>query len=243
MMYASPTHYEWMADAAGDFDLGRLRLALSTTAPLTGEVGAKFRHRFGTPLSQALGIIEIGLPFVNVEFAANRCESVGRILPAYRMKLLDVGGGSRCREILLAGPGMFEAYYEPWRLREEVMPSGWFETGDVGEVDENGCLLLRGRTKDVINVMGMKLFPQEVESLLDSHPAVAEAAVLREFDARLGEVPVARIVLKDTARATTSDELLDFCRRHLATYKIPTRFDFVDALGKTATGKVLHRAV
>src|SRR5205085_1206867 len=83
------------------------------------------------------------------------------LLPTYRLRLADVGLGRRLREVLLAGPGVFDAYYDPWRPRAAVMSDGWFHTGDVGAVDAAGCLLLRGRLKDVINVLGMKFFPRE----------------------------------------------------------------------------------
>src|SRR5207302_243155 len=83
--------------------------------------------------------------------------------PAHRLRLEDVGQGPGLGEILLAGKGFLDAYYEPWRPRGAVMPDGWFRTGDVGELDADGCLFLRGRVKDMINVLGQKFFPQEVE--------------------------------------------------------------------------------
>src|SRR5262249_56433387 len=115
-------------------------------------------------------------------------------LPAYRLRLEDVGLGPNSGEVLLGGPGFLDAYYRPWRPRAEVMPGGWFRTGDVGELDTDGCLWLRGRTKDVISVLGMKFFPQEVEAALSAHPAVAAAWVCAPPDARLGQVPPARVV-------------------------------------------------
>src|SRR5262249_7833707 len=150
-----------------------VRLAVSTTTGLRRPTAETFHRRFGLPVTQALGIIEVGLPFINVDFAADRAEGVGRVLPAYRLRT-DAGGlGPHMQEILLAGPGFLDAYYEPWRSREEIMPDGWFRTGDVGELDGDGCLFLRGRTKDLIDVLGMKFFPQEVEAVLLSHQGVA----------------------------------------------------------------------
>lgn len=243
VIYGTPAHYAWMAGSRGAAPLPSLRLALATTTALDEQTAADFRRTFGLPLAQALGIIEIGLPCINVDFAADRCDAVGRVLPAYRLRLEDVGLGPRHREVLLSGPGMLDAYYDPWRTRDEIVPDGWFHTGDVGELDGDGCLYLRGRVKDVISVMGMKFFPQEVERVLMTHPQVAAASVFARADDRLGEVPVARIVPRDTGAPPTPEELTEYCRRRVAAYKAPQGFEYVAALPRTGSGKVLHRDV
>ncbi len=124
------------------------------------------------------------------------------------------------------------------------MPDGWFRTGDVGELDADGCLFLRGRTKDVINVLGMKFFPQEVEAVLASHPAVAGACVLARHDERLGEVPIARVLAKADANGHYSaGQLLGAARRrHWHRTKCPE----TDRVRRRtyrgpASSKVLHR--
>jgi long-chain acyl-CoA synthetase len=242
LIYGSPAHYAWMAACDQDAALPSLRLALSTTAGLEPATAGRFRERFGLPVAQAMGIIEVGLPFINLDFAADRGESVGRVLPAYRLLLQDVGLGEGLGEILLSGPGCLDAYYDPWRPRASVMPDGWFRTGDVGEVDADGCLFLRGRLKDVVNVLGMKFFPQEVEAVLTSHPAVAAACAFARPDQRLGEVPEARVVLRPGLAARPSGrELMAHCRQQLADFKVPQRIEFVEALPRTASGKVLRR--
>jgi len=240
VIYGSPVQYEWLAACEPPAALPSIRLAVSTTTGMDRATAETFRERFGLPVTQALGIIEVGLPFINVDFAAERSESVGRLLPAYRLRTEDVGLGPNLREILLSGPGLLDAYYEPWRTRAEIMPDGWFRTGDLGELDRDGCLFLRGRAKDLIDVLGMKFFPQEVEGILRSHPAVAAASVFARRDGRLGEVPLARVVVKDSARPPAEDELLDHCRQWLADYKVPERIEFVDALPQTASGKALR---
>ena len=148
---------------------------LSSTAAL--ERGRRKRSApFGVPVAQALGIIEIGLPFINLDFAADRPAAVGRVLPAYELRLEDVGLGTDRREVLLRGKGFLDAYYRPWRTRAEIMPDGWFRTGDLGTLDADGCLFLHGRSKDVISVLGIKVFPQEIEAVLTSHPGVQGAS-------------------------------------------------------------------
>jgi long-chain acyl-CoA synthetase len=249
VIYASPTHYHWLvaADASANGDarpLPTLRLAISTTAPLPTGLGRRFRERFGVPLTQALGLIEIGLPFIDVDAPDGSDDAVGRLLPAYDLRLVDAGFGPQCREVLLAGPGFLDAYYAPWKTRAEIMPEGWFRTGDVGELDAAGRLILRGRAKDVINVMGMKVFPHEVEAVLASHPDVAEAVVTPAQDVRFGEVPVARVVMRGPVapNAPVDRVLIDYCQRRLASYKVPMRIELVDSLAKTPSGKLLRRA-
>ena len=113
----------------------------------------------------------------------------------------DVGLGPNHCEVLLRGSGLFDAYYEPWQSREAICANGWFHTGDIGELDKDGCLFLHGRTKDIISVLGMKFFPQEVEEVLQSHPSVVQATVFGRPDARWGEVPCARVVARGASES------------------------------------------
>jgi len=133
-----------------------------------------------------------------------------------------------------------DAYYNPWQPRDTILRDGWFCTGDVGELDRNGCLSIRGRLKDVIDVAGMKFFPQEVETVLKLHPAVSDACVFAAHDERLGEVPHAKIV-PCTEFAPSASDLTRHCLEHLASFKVPRSFDFVESLRQTASGKVIHR--
>jgi long-chain acyl-CoA synthetase len=240
MIYGSPAHYGWLAASEQGSPLASLRLAISTTTALDVSTAAAFYRRYSLPLTQALGIIEIGLPFINVDFATDRSEAVGRLLPAYEMKLADAGLGKDVKEIYLKGKGLLDAYYRPWRTRSEILTDGWFRTGDVAMVDKDGCVFLRGRTKDVINVMGMKFFPQEVEAVLTAHPGVKDACVFPVADARLGEVPVARVIPADSEVRLSETELLEHCKRQLADYKVPQRIEIVEELWRTASGKVIR---
>jgi long-chain acyl-CoA synthetase len=240
LLYASPLHYSLLADYPQGAPLPHLRLAISTTAALDEPVGERFFQRYGRRISQALGIIEGGLPCVNS--SAERWGSVGRVLPPYRLKLDEAELEDGLREVLLGGPGFLDAYYHPWQTRSEIMPDGWFRTGDAGLVDRDGYLFLRGRTKDVISVMGMKFFPYEVEQALAAHPLVRAASVFSRRDPRSGEQVHARVVV---AGQTPAQELEQALRQHLrlrlATYKVPERIEFVAALPQTASGKILRR--
>jgi long-chain acyl-CoA synthetase len=242
LIYASPMHCALLADYPEAVPLPSLRLVISTTSSLDRSISEKFHQRYGRPISQALGIIEVGLPCINVDFAAERPGSVGPVLPAYRLRLEDVGFGPGLNEISFRGPGFLDAYYHPWQTRKEIMPDGWFHTRDIGELDADGCLYLRGRSKDVINVAGMKFFPQEVENVLSQHDQVAAVCVYPHRDARLGEVPYARIVAKPgTSGEILARQLRQYCQQRLASYKVPEKIEFVASLPRTASGKVLHR--
>jgi len=239
LIYGSPMHYELMAHDRGGQMLEGLRLAISTTTALRDETVNAFHARFGLPLAQAFGIIEIGLPFINMDKPLEKRGSVGRLLPAYELQLEDVGLGDKLRAVKLRGKGFFDAYYQPWRTRREVMADGWFATGDLGWLDEEGYLTLSGRSKEVISVAGMKFFPQEVEEVLDAHPAVRESCIYAHGHDLFGEVPHARVVLREGA-APPVDELKAYLARRLAAYKIPERILFVDALTRTPSGKLIR---
>jgi long-chain acyl-CoA synthetase len=155
-----------------------------------------------------------------------------------------VGLDEHVQEVALSGPGFLDAYYQPWQTRREIMADGWFRTGDLGRFDQEGYLYLAGRSKDVINIMGMKFFPQEVESVLASHPEVAAASVFAGTDERRGETVRACIVTRRSSpEAELANRLRQYCRERIASYKVPERIEFVSSLPRTASGKVLHRVI
>jgi long-chain acyl-CoA synthetase len=243
VVYGSPAHYAWLAAAPTAKPWPELRLPISTTASLDRATAEAFRARFGVAVVQALGIIEVGLPFLNLTHAEQRPEAVGQVLPAYELRLEDVDLGPGARAVLLRGPGLVDAYYDPWKPRSAILSEGWFRTGDVAEMDADGCLVLRGRLEEVINVLGMKFFPQEVEVVLAAHPAVESARVFARPDRHLGEVPHAQVVLRPDLPPPEEGELVAHCRRELAPFKVPESVEVVRALPRTASGKVLHRPV
>jgi long-chain acyl-CoA synthetase len=252
LIYGAPTHYELMTHETDGRLPGGLRLAIVTAARLRPELARRFRARFGIALNETYGIIEAGLVAINHDRAWEHPGSVGRALPAYTLKLgtpsgrsadhdPDTGGG---REILLRGPGLLDAYYDPWRPRSEILTEGggWLATGDLGRIDADGYLTLIGRTKDLISVGGMKFFPQEVETVLEQHPDIAEACVYGMPHPRDGERPWADLTLAASTTSAPDAAVLErHCRPMLAPYKVPHRFRIVAALPRTASGKLLRR--
>lgn len=241
-IYGSPLQYSWMTSCKPAPHLSSLRLAISTTSPLEESLGKEFEQHFGLPLTQALGIIEVGLPCINIDFASSKPNAIGRVLPAYELRLRPTELDSTDLEILLRGPGFVDAYYHPWRLRDDIMPDGWFATGDICSVDDEGCLTIRGRSKDVINISGMKFFPREVESVLREHPAIRKARVFSVEYPRRGELAEAEVIAEfGVEPLPTQAELIVWCQEKLAPYKVPVRIEYVESFPKTASGKVLHR--
>ncbi len=241
VLYASPFHFGLLARDKSGVPIPSVRLAVSTTCPLTEDVAADFQQRFNLPLSQALGVIELGLVSVNVADPSTRWNSVGRPVKNFEVQILtpDEHG---CGELAVRGPGMCDAYAAPWWPRERFAPDGWFRTGDIARLDDDGFLLLLSRKKAVINLAGRKVFPEEIEAVLNRHPAVRESRAFGRAHPHLGEVIEAELVLEDGE--TDLDGVRAFCREHLAPYKIPARLHVVAALPRTAvTGKIRREAV
>ena len=156
--------------------------------------------------------------------------------------LEDIGQGEELGAIKLRGKGILDAYYEPWQPREAILADGWFATGDLGYLDDDGYLFIQGRSKEIINIGGMKFFPQEVEACLETHPAISEACVFPHHDKRMGEVPYAHVVLAPTAVESPGEEALkQHCGRDLASFKIPEKIEFVEQLARTASGKLIRQ--
>ncbi len=243
MIYGAPTHYELMTHDRSGQSLPRLRLAIATTTRLLPELADTFYRRFKLALNETYGIIEIGLPAVNLDQPWDKRGSVGKLLPAYTIKLVpqpDEDAG----EILLNGPGLLDAYYDPWQPRDAILKQhdGWLSTGDLGVMDDEGFLTIVGRSKEMISVAGMKFFPQEVEAVLERHPAIQAACVFGIKAPRLGETPIAHLVQVNGTEPVNETELTAYCNKHLAGYKIPTRFQWVKSLARTASGKTIRNA-
>jgi long-chain acyl-CoA synthetase len=240
LMYGSPFHYRQLVGCE-EPAWPQLRLAVSTAAALDRATALAFASRFGIPLTQGLGIIEVGLPILNTVAADSVPEAIGQPIGAQQVALRD-DHGQPCAQgevgqLWLRGPGMFDAYLVPWQPRAEVTDEdGWFATGDLARQDEQGLLHLCGRMKSLINVAGMKVFPEEVERVLDQHSGVQRSLVEAQPHAEYGEIPVARIISQVSKPSV--GELRKHCRSRLAGYKVPLRFEFVDELPLTASGKL-----
>lgn len=233
VLYGAPFHHALLGAETSGRPWPSLRLAVSTAATLPAGTAQAFDQRFGLPLSQGLGIIEVGLPLLNLRRGREKPTAVGQPLPDYAAEVRGELG-----ELFLRGPGMLDAYLYPWRLRAEIAEDGWFRTGDLARVDEDGDWHLLGRSHSVINVAGLKCFPEEVEAVLNEMPEVRRARVVGKPNARFGAVPVAEIVPRDPAQPPKISALTAHCRGSLARYKIPVEFRLVESVPLTPSGKV-----
>ncbi len=149
--------------------------------------------------------------------------------------------GAETGEIALRGPSVAQGYWQmPDATAEVFRHDGWFLTGDIGHLDEEGILYITDRKKDMIIMSGWKIYPTEVENVIIRHPAVADVAVFGIPDERKGEVPVAAVVVRP-GMVLTDAQLESYCRDHLAGYKIPRKLVIVDSLPRVHGWKLLRR--
>lgn len=238
LLYGSPFHFAQLAQCQSAAPLTNLRLAMSTASSLSDGVAKAFEKRFQLPLTQALGIIEVGLPVMNLKHASENPTALGQILPAYEWQATPHGDDPNIGELQLRGPGMFDAYLSPWQTRADLCPDGWFSTGDLVELLDDKTLIMRGRSKSVINVAGMKVFPEEIEAVLNEHPGIQRSRVFSGSHPTLGSYPSAEYIPVEGETLPTAAELRSHCAAQLASYKIPMQFRQVEHIDLTASGKV-----
>jgi long-chain acyl-CoA synthetase len=164
------------------------------------------------------------------------------------IKIMDIETGTREMglnqkgEIVIKGPGVMQGYWNRPEETEEVLRDGWFYSGDLGLMDEEGYIKFLGRKKELIKCSGYSVFPAEVEDLLYRHPAIKEAAVIGMSDPYRGESPKAFIVLKPEYRGKVrEEEIIEWSKDNMAAYKRPRVIEFRQELPKSAAGKILKR--
>jgi long-chain acyl-CoA synthetase len=220
-------------------DLRPLRFVRSITAPLSPLQAVRFSERFGVTVLNGYGQAEmgevIGWTARDARDHPDKLGAAGRPLPGVDVKIVDDEGApvDGVGRVLVRPPGATAAA----RQRERVDAEGFVDTGDQGRIDADGFVWIEGRSGDLINRGGNKVFPGQVEEVLRLAPAVLDAAVVGVPDARLGQVPVAFVVANADV---TDDELVGVCREHLAPYKVPVAFHRVDELPRNEIGKVLR---
>ncbi len=238
VFYGSPFHHQLLAAEKSGDPWPTLRLSVSTAARLPAETSRAFASRYNLSPSQGLGVIECGLPCLNLDDPAGRPESIGRPLPGFEVEIRDPDPQG-IGQLHLRGPGFLDAYLSPPRTRAEVLDAeGWFATGDLARQDADGFLYLEGRTASVINVGGLKCFPEEIEAVLVLHEAVLEARVFPKLNPQFGTIPVAEIRPADPNNPPSTALLARYCRERLARYKVPLEFRIVTAIARTPSGKI-----
>jgi long-chain acyl-CoA synthetase len=223
-------------------DLAPLRLVRSITAPLSPLQARRFKDRFGVALLNSYGQTELGGEIVGWSAADARehgdakLGAVGRPHQGVELRVVEGSG-----ELWVRTPAMAAGYADGSDLGERLSDDGWFRTGDVARIDDDGFLWIEGRVSDMVNRGGLKVHPAEVEEVLRLSLDVADAAVVGVPDDRLGEVPWAFVVPVGEGGAPDPEALATLCRQHLAPYKVPVRFETIAALPRNEVGKVRKR--
>lgn len=236
------------------FDLGSLRFMSGGGAAMPQAVAERLQAEFGITFAEGYGLTETAAPsHANPpERAKLQCLGIpifgvdSRIVDPLTLQELPPG---EVGEIVTYGPMVFKGYWRHPQATEAAfveLPGGppgrrYFRTGDLGRMDEEGYFFIVDRLKRMINASGYKVWPAEVEALLYKHPAVQEACVIGAKDAYRGETVKAVVVLRAEAKGTTAEDIIAWSREHMAAYKVPRFVEFVDALPKSGSGKVMWR--
>ncbi len=246
---APPVYVAWLGLPSGPSDaFASVRIAISGAAPLPPDVLAAFKERFGVTIWEGYGLTETApaLTFTGIGGVA-KPGSIGRALDDVELRLIDEDGEDvepgDPGEIVVRGPNVFAGYWNHPEYTEQAVIDGWFKTGDVGVVDDDGDLFLVDRRRDLIIVSGFNVYPREVEDVLRRHPNVGDCAVVGDHDERSGESVRAIVVADPPGEAVDPDDLIEFCTKSLAPYKVPATVEVVDQIPRNAAGKVLRRVL
>jgi len=247
ILLAIPSMYAAMlrTKSAGAESFRSVFLAMSGGEPLSENVRLGFEQRLGITLHQGYGLTETS-PVISVSTpAAYRMGSVGRPIPNVEVRVVDGEGREvapgKDGEILARGPGVMKGYFrQPEETRRVLDEHGWLSTGDLGHVDIDGYLTITGRQKEMLIIGGENVYAREIESVLETHDTVLQAAVIGIPDDVRGETPAA-FVIPRPGRATDEAELRTFARQTLAGFKVPRRILIREDLPRGPTGKILKR--
>ena len=218
--------------ALGATDLSSLRLAVSGAAPCPWTLAREWRERTGVRIVRGYGMTELFRPISYLAAEPTDLpDAIGRAVPGVELRLV-------ADELWIRSPAAMDGYLRAPEETAAVLDGGWFKTGDLATISPDGYVSIVGRKRELILRGGYSVVPGEVEAALLGHPAVAEAAVIGVAHAELGEEVAAFVALRPGARAD-APELIAFCRARLAGYKYPRRITVVEAMPKSATGKIL----
>jgi acyl-CoA synthetase (AMP-forming)/AMP-acid ligase II len=229
------------------YDLSTLRVLTSGAAPLGGDLARVCAARLGCRIRQAYGLTELGGgTHIAPDDGPDRPDSIGPPLPGVEARVVDPDTGQNVQpgqpgELLVRAPGAMSGYLDDsGATAAAIDPDGWFHTGDIVTVDPDGWYYVTDRIKELIKYNGFQVAPAELEAILVTHPAVADAAVVPSSHPAAGEVPKAFVVLRAPA---TAAEVMRFVADRVAPYKRVRRLEFIEAIPKSPSGKILRRVL
>ena len=239
-----PTMFVYLLNALSEntFDLSTLRMGLSGGASLPVEVLKRWEEEFRVGIIEVYGLTEsTGLVTANPVYGIRKAGSIGINVSGVSAKVVDKNQQEvppgQVGELIFRGPNATKGYFHLPEQTSEKITEGWVHTGDHAYRDEDGYFYIVGREKELIISGGYNIYPREIEEVLHGHQAVQEAAVIGVPDALKGEVPKALVALREGA-AVTEGELLEYCKKNLAPYKMP-KIKFMKELPKNPTGKIM----
>jgi long-chain acyl-CoA synthetase len=240
-----PTMYWYLQHypSSGKYDWTSLRLCCSGGAALPVDLMRQFKARYGLAIFEGYGLTETSpVASFNPPDRPPREASVGQPIYGVQMSVVDEAGREmplgEVGEIVIRGHNVMKGYYKRPGATAAAMRDGWFHSGDLGRVDEEGYFYVVGRKKDVIIRGGLNIYGREVESVLLAHPAVADAAVIGVPDEVMGEEIKAFVVLEPD-EVLNAEDLIEYARKRMAAYKYPRHVEFRAQLPKDATGRVM----
>lgn len=250
MVDGVPTMYMFMLNdpALASTDLSSLNRAYVGGQTMPVAIMERVEEAFGVPLIELWGMTEIaGLGSTHPVYGRNRHGSIGVALPYCELRIADTEDPEKVMprgedgELQVRGPITMMGYFgDEEKTNATLLPSGWLRTGDIAMMEDDGCVFIVDRLKDMILTGGFNVYPAEIERVLAMHPDVALAAVGKRADDLKGEIAVAYIVLAQGATGD-ADAMMAHCREHLAAYKCPRDIRFVEDVPKTSTGKIMRR--
>ena len=252
-LYTAPPVLVGLSQYPGvkDHDLSALRYMFIGAAPLSTELQTRVQEVMGVPILQGYGMTETS-PYTNADFAeADRVRpgSVGPAAADTEQKVVDLEAGTEelpsCEEgeLLMRGPQVMKGYFDdPESTAETLTEDGWLHTGDIARMDPDGYVWIIDRKKELIKYSGFQVPPAELEGLLLEHDGVADCAVIAKPDERSGEIPKA-FVVRAEGSTVDGDELMAFVAERVATFKQVREVEFIDAIPKNVSGKILRRVL
>jgi long-chain acyl-CoA synthetase len=222
-----------------------LKYILTGGGRLDPTLDTRVRETLGVVVFEGYGLTETS-PVIsaNPSYARKKIGTVGPVLPGYEIEVRDpegrVLGSGEDGLLWVRGPSVFSGYFRSPEMTAERIVSGWFNTGDIVRVDEEGYIEILDRASDLIIVGGFNVYPQEVETVLNQVPGVVMSAVIGIPNAVSGEVPKAFVILREAADVS-AQSLIAYCKEHMAHYKVPRKVEFVSELPLSSVGKVLRR--
>jgi long-chain acyl-CoA synthetase len=227
-------------------DVETLRLCISGGASMPVAILEAFEQKFNVMISEGYGLSEASpVTCFNPTDRPRKPGSIGMSIVNVENKVVDEFGEEvpvgQVGELIVSGPNIMKGYYKMPEETAHTIKDGWLYTGDLARMDEDGYFYIVDRKKDMIIVGGYNVYPREVEEVLYSHPSIVEAAVIGVPDTNLGEAVKCFVVIKNSSQ--TEEDLISYCREHLAKYKVPNEIEFLKELPKNTTGKILRRAL